>query len=69
MEFCISSIEFSEKLSADRGITIAQFNYGDLLDAGDGIEMNKSFAAHYYTLSADQGLARAQLIYALIFSW
>jgi TPR repeat protein len=33
---------------------------------GGGIEMNKSFAAHYLKLSADQGVARAQFHYGVL---
>jgi TPR repeat protein len=45
---------------------IAQFNYGVLLATGNGIQMNKSLAAHYFRLSADDGLSEAQYRYAQI---
>jgi TPR repeat protein len=37
-----------------------------LLAKGEGIAMNKSLAAHYFKLSADQGFAQAQLHYGLL---
>jgi TPR repeat protein len=37
-----------------------------MLNNGDGILINKSLAAHYYRLSADQGIAVAQFNYGLM---
>jgi TPR repeat protein len=43
------------RLLAEQGDRVAQFDYGAGLARGDGFPMNKSLAAHYFTLSADQG--------------
>jgi TPR repeat protein len=39
------------------------YNYGECLAKGDGVDMNKPLAAHYFKLAADQGDARAQSNY------
>jgi hypothetical protein len=44
------------KLSVDQGDAIAQCIYGVCLVNGKGVWMDKALAAHYYKLSADQGL-------------
>jgi TPR repeat protein len=56
------------KLSADQSHESAQWKYAEMLYTGDGIEMNKSFAAHYLKLCADQGHAHAQLNFGLMLS-
>jgi hypothetical protein len=45
------------KLLADQGDSKSQLSCAFLLFHGEGISMNKSFAAHYFKLSADQGNA------------
>jgi TPR repeat protein len=47
-------------MSADQGNATAQLLYGSMLFSGDDIEMNKSLAAHYFKMSADQGNVNAQ---------
>jgi TPR repeat protein len=39
-----------------------------MLSHGEGISMNRSYAAHYYKLSADQGYAEAQFDYGMMLS-
>jgi TPR repeat protein len=53
-------------MSADQGFAQAQLNYGQLLDEGDGILMNKSLAAHYFKSSANQGFISGQLHFATL---
>jgi TPR repeat protein len=48
------------KLAADHGLAGAQYNYGFLLENGDGIPTDKTLAALYYRLAADQGHADAR---------
>jgi TPR repeat protein len=43
----------SFKSSVDQGIAETQFNHGVMLEYGQGISMNRPFAAHYSKLSAD----------------
>jgi TPR repeat protein len=53
-------------LTADQGNADGQFHYGVFLMTGDGIPMDKSFAAHYSKLAADQGMAKAQFNYGVL---
>jgi TPR repeat protein len=39
-----------------------------MLDDGEGFEMHKSLAAHYYQLSADQKFAEAHFSYGNMFN-
>jgi TPR repeat protein len=55
-------------LAAYQGDAQAQFNYGLVLDHGDGIPTDKSLAAHYYKLAADQGLTGARINYEALLS-
>ncbi|MDR1597691.1 MAG: sel1 repeat family protein, partial [Holosporales bacterium] len=51
------------KKSADLGLARAQFLYGRMLEAADGVARNLIEAARYYKNSADQGDPYGQLIY------
>jgi TPR repeat protein len=48
------------ELSAHQGFARVQFNYGVMLENGEGIPMDESLAANYFKLSADQGFAKYQ---------
>jgi TPR repeat protein len=54
------------QLSISSRQSIAQFNYGSALENGDAITMNKSPAAHYYRLAADQDYPDGQFHYGLL---
>jgi TPR repeat protein len=45
------------KVAADQGFAAAQYNYGNYLQKGVGIDFQG--AAHYFKLAADQGIAAA----------
>jgi TPR repeat protein len=54
------------KLSAGQGNAEAQFQYSCLLRRGDGVDVDRSLAAHYVKLSADQRHAKTQCIYGYL---
>ena len=43
------------KMSAEKGCVEAMFNYGRMLDTGDGIPADKKEAERYIKMAADQG--------------
>jgi TPR repeat protein len=51
---------------SQEGDSQTQFKYAVRLLHGDGIDMNKSLAAHYFKLLADQGDSSAQCNYGLM---
>jgi hypothetical protein len=53
------------KLSGDQAHARAQYNYGIMLDEGDGISMNKSLTRPDLSWSVDQGLISAQLRFGI----
>jgi TPR repeat protein len=53
------------KLVADQRIVFAQFNYGNCLQKGEGVEIDFRGAAHHFKLAADQRTPFAQLNYGL----
>jgi hypothetical protein len=44
------------KLAADQGNAVAQDNYGNCLYRGEGVSIDFKGAAHYFKLTADQGI-------------
>ena len=54
------------KKAADSGNVDAMFNYGLMLNQGDGIRVNKKEAANYFKKAADQGHADAMLNFAIM---
>ena len=49
-------------MAADKGNATAMYNYAIMLKKGDGIEVNKSEAAHYFKMAAHAPLPRCELV-------
>lgn len=54
------------KMAADLRDAKSMFQYGSMLDTGDGIPVNKKGASRYYKMSADLGEPVAMIYYALM---
>jgi TPR repeat protein len=51
------------KIPADQGDAVAQYNYGNCLQHGEGVRIDFQGAVHYFKLAADQRFAVAQYNY------